>query len=312
MAFAQANTITLNYKDQTLNTVFKSIEQQTNYRIVYNSTKINSNKKVTIKINKGTIETVFKQLFQGSDISYVIKNNQVLLTDLKLENTKASTTQKEERLIKGKVISVKDNFPLAGATLLLKGKYAGAITNIDGEFTYLLKGNDIDNMALLVSFLGYNTKEVVIGNRNYFEIFLDENFSSLKEVVITSSYGTKKLKEELVGSISTLTSKDIAVDQASESIDKMIDGQIAGVLIENTSGIGGPVKINIRGQGSLTPIGNQVLGTSTQPLIIIDGVIIAEETGIDSSFLMEVVVLLKTYQIHWLKYLQKILKALPF
>jgi len=284
MAFAQANTITLNYKDQTLNTVFKSIEQQTNYRIVYNSTKINSNKKVTIKINKGTIETVFKQLFQGSDISYVIKNNQVLLTDLKLENTKASTTQKEERLIKGKVISVKDNFPLAGATLLLKGKYAGAITNIDGEFTYLLKGNDIDNMALLVSFLGYNTKEVVIGNRNYFEIFLDENFSSLKEVVITSSYGTKKLKEELVGSISTLTSKDIAVDQASESIDKMIDGQIAGVLIENTSGIGGPVKINIRGQGSLTPIGNQVLGTSTQPLIIIDGVIIAEETGIDSSF----------------------------
>jgi TonB-linked SusC/RagA family outer membrane protein len=283
-AFSQSNSINLKLKDQTLSTVFKSIEQQTSYRIVYNSIKIDANKKVSITINKGTIESVLQQLFKGTAISYAIKNNQVLLTDLKVENTKTSATQKAERLIKGKVISVSDNFPLAGATILIKGTSAGAITNIDGAFTYLLKGADIDNIVLLVSFLGYKNVEVTVGSKNYFEISLEEDFSSLKEVIITSSYGTKKLKEEVVGSISTLTSKDIAVDQASESIDKMIDGQIAGVLIENTSGIGGPVKINIRGQGSLTPIGNQVLGTSTQPLIIIDGVIIAEETGIDSSF----------------------------
>ncbi|MGC1631814.1 MAG: SusC/RagA family TonB-linked outer membrane protein, partial [Gelidibacter sp.] len=76
----------------------------------------------------------------------------------------------------------------------------------------------------------------------------------------------------------------IAIEQAAESIDKLVDGQIAGVFIENTSGVGTPVKINIRGQGSLTPLANANLGTSTQPLIIVDGVIMSEEIGIDSNF----------------------------
>jgi TonB-linked SusC/RagA family outer membrane protein len=282
--FSQVNTINLNYKEQPLSTVLKSIEQQTNYRVVYNSTKIDANKKVSTTISNGNIEAVLKQLFKDTDISYVIKNNQVLLTDVKLINTKASNIQKEERLIKGKVIGAADNFPLAGATILIKGSSAGAITNIDGEFTYLLRGNDINNMTLSVSFLGFKDADVPVGNKTNFEILLEEDFSSLNEVIITSSYGTKKLKEEVVGSISTLTSKDIAVEQASESIDKIVDGQIAGVLVENTSGVGGPVKINIRGQGSLTPLGNAVLGTSTQPLIIVDGVILSEEVGIDSNF----------------------------
>ena len=60
----------------------------------------------------------------------------------------------------------------------------------------------------------------------------------------------------------------------------MLEGQIAGVLIENTSGVGGPVKINIRGQGTLKPLGNSIVGTSTQPLIIVDGVIMSEESYI--------------------------------
>lgn len=282
--FSQVNTINLNFKEQPLTTVLKSIEQQTNYRIVYNSTKVDGSKKVSITISNGNIESVLNQLFNNTDISYVIKNNQVLLTDVKLTNTKASNILQEERLIKGKVVGATDNFPLAGATILIKGSSAGAITNIDGEFTYLLRGNDINNMTLSVSFLGFKDIDVPVGNKTNFEILLEEDFSSLNEVIITSSYGTKKLKEEVVGSISTLTSKDIAVEQASESIDKIVDGQIAGVLIENTSGIGGPVKINIRGQGSLTPLGNAALGTSTQPLIIVDGVILSEEVGIDSNF----------------------------
>ncbi|UZT98099.1 SusC/RagA family TonB-linked outer membrane protein [Chryseobacterium fluminis] len=103
---------------------------------------------------------------------------------------------------------------------------------------------------------------------------------SIEEVVITSSYGTKKLKEEVVGSMVTLTDKDISASQPFESIDKMIAGLAPGVQIVNNTELGKPVSINIRGLGSLAPL-NGRLGTSTQPLIVVDGVIMREDNPFD-------------------------------
>nr|WP_314498729.1 SusC/RagA family TonB-linked outer membrane protein [uncultured Chryseobacterium sp.] len=98
----------------------------------------------------------------------------------------------------------------------------------------------------------------------------------IDEVIITSSYGTQKLKEEVVGSIVTLTDKDIATTQPFESIDKMIAGLAPGVQIANNTELGKPVSINIRGLGSMIPISG-LSGTSTQPLIVVDGVIMRED-----------------------------------
>lgn len=106
---------------------------------------------------------------------------------------------------------------------------------------------------------------------------------SIEEVVVTSSYGTKKLKEEVVGSIVTLTEKDIAISQPYESIDKMIAGMAPGVQIVNNTELGKPVNINIRGLGSLVPLSG-ISGTSTQPLIVIDGVIMREDNPFAQTY----------------------------
>ena len=108
--------------------------------------------------------------------------------------------------------------------------------------------------------------------------------TAIKEVVITSSYGTKKLKEEVVGAIVTISAKDINTSQAYESIDKMIIGLTPGVQISAGSELGKPVAINIRGLGSLVALNGNNLGTSTQPLIIIDGIIIKEDKPFDAQF----------------------------
>lgn len=105
----------------------------------------------------------------------------------------------------------------------------------------------------------------------------------IEEVIITSSYGTKKLKEEVVGSISTITSKDINTNQSYESIDKMIAGLAPGVQIGSNSELGKPVDINIRGLGSIVSL-NNIKGTSTQPLIIIDGVIMREDATFQATY----------------------------
>ncbi|MEC5157468.1 SusC/RagA family TonB-linked outer membrane protein [Chryseobacterium sp. MP_3.2] len=107
---------------------------------------------------------------------------------------------------------------------------------------------------------------------------------AIKEVVITSSYGTKKLKEEVVGSIVSINAREINTSQAYESIDKMIIGLTPGVQISGGSELGKPVAINIRGLGSLVGLNGNNLGTSTQPLIIIDGIIIKEDKPFDAQF----------------------------
>jgi len=278
--FTQTKPITLNFDNQPLNVVIKSIEQQTTYRFIFNSVKIDSNKKVTVNIQNGSLEEALNRLFKDSDISFTISNNQIILIEVKGENIKASS-QNQERLIKGKVISTTDNFPLPGATILIKGSSMGAVTDFKGEFVYMSKGNNIENTVLAVSYLGHKTKEIVVGSKSYFEIYLEEDLATLNEVVITSSYGTKKLKQEVVGSIVSVNPKDIAIEQPAIAFDQLLEGQISGVLIETNPQLGKPVTINIRGQGSLTPLSG--VGTSTQPLIIVDGIILSEETGLDGN-----------------------------
>ncbi|SHG37744.1 TonB-linked outer membrane protein, SusC/RagA family [Flavobacterium segetis] len=272
--------ITLNFKEESLSQVIKYIEQETDYRVIYNASKINANQKITISVKKTSLQDALTRLFKDKKISFFIQKGQILLVEV----SNKGDEQEKERYLKGLVIDSKDRLPIPGATIIIKGTSTGVISDSNGRFIYLLKNSDIENAVLIVSYLGMKSLSVRVGNSTDFIFKMEQVTDELEQVIITSSYGTKKLKEEIVGSISTLNAKDIAVDQASESIDKIISGQIAGVQIENTSGIGGPVKINIRGQGSLSSLSGSNLGTSTQPLIIVDGVIISEEKGIDNQF----------------------------
>ena len=280
--FSQNKSITIHAKEQPLSLIIKSIEEQSNFRIIYNARKIDADQKASIDVDNASLETVLTQLFKGKNISFYVQNKQVLLTS-SAPVSKDNSSEETERFITGTVYSAKDKLPLPGATIRIKGTGMGAITDFNGKFAYQLKGNNINDLILEVAFLGMLPQSQKAENKKDFVFYLEESVDELNPVVITSSYGTTKLKEEIVGSISTITAKDIAVEQASESFDKMITGQIAGVLVENTSGVGGPVKINIRGQGTLSPLSGAITGSSSQPLIIVDGVVMSEEFAIDGA-----------------------------
>ncbi|MGE8344083.1 MAG: SusC/RagA family TonB-linked outer membrane protein [Flavobacterium sp.] len=280
--FSQNKLITLHVKNKPISLIIKSIEEQSDFRIIYNTKKIDTDQLADIDVNNASLETVLTQLLKDKDIAFYIQKKQVLLTP-SVPETSNSAVQETSRMISGTVYSAKDRQPLPGASIRIKGTGMGAITDFNGKFVYQLKGNSISNLVLEAGFLGMETQSQKADDKKVFVFYLQEATDELNPVVITSSYGTTKLKEEIVGSISTLQAKDIAVEQASESFDKMITGQIAGVMVENTSGVGGPVKINIRGQGTLSSLSGAITGTSSQPLIIIDGVVMSEEYAIDSS-----------------------------
>lgn len=282
-AFSQNKSITLHVKNKPISLIIKSIEAQTDFRIIYNARKIDAEQLADIDVTNASLETTLMKLFNGKNISFYIQKKQVLLTNSATSNDSGAIVEETERFISGIVYSAKDKLPLPGATIRIKGTGMGAITDFSGKFFYQLKGNNIPDLVLEVGFLGMETQSQKAGDKKQFVFYLQETTDELNPVIITSSYGTEKLKEEIVGSISTLQAKDIAIEQASESFDKMISGQIAGVLVENTTGVGGPVKINIRGQGTLSSLTGAITGTSSQPLIIVDGVVMSEEFAIDSS-----------------------------
>ncbi|MFC5682433.1 SusC/RagA family TonB-linked outer membrane protein [Flavobacterium sp. MAHUQ-51] len=282
--YSQNSSISLNFNDKPISLIIKEIEQQSHFRIIYNARKIDVAQKKSINIRNASLEAVLNEIFKNTAISFYIQKKQVLLIEKTTPTTNVVKHNETERFIRGKVIDAKTKFPLPAASIRVKGTGMGVITDFNGEFVYKLNGNNINDIELEVTYIGMQSQLIKVSNKSEFVFALEESVDSLDQIVITSSYGTKKMKEEVVGSISTLRSKDIAVDQASESIDKMVEGQIAGVLIENTSGVGNPVKINIRGQGTLQSLTNSRIGTSTQPLIIIDGVIMSEQLPIDSAF----------------------------
>ena len=147
---------------------------------------------------------------------------------------------------------------LIGATVMIKGTTTGTITDIDGQFSLAVPG---EQAILVVSYVGYATREFPVGSQRVFNITLSSKLTSLDEVVVIG-YGTVT-KRDLTGSVASVSAnqiKDIPVTNAAQAIT----GRLAGVQV--TTAEGSPdaeVRIRVRGGGSITQ--------DNSPLIIIDG-----------------------------------------
>lgn len=165
----------------------------------------------------------------------------------------------QQRLeVKGQVVDVNGE-PIIGASVKVKGTSTGTITDMDGFFT-------LDNMSgktLIVSFIGFETKEISLKGNKSIKVILKEDTKVLDEVVVVG-YGTQK-KVNLTGAVASLDSK-LLETRPITSASQSLAGKVAGVHIAQSSGIAGSdgAQITIRGLGTLN---------NTSPLILIDGVI---------------------------------------
>jgi hypothetical protein len=96
-------------------------------------------------------------------------------------------SQTKEVLISGLVLDASSKMPLEGASVLIEGTKKGAITNSKGEFFYTVKSDNPSEVVLIISYLGYETEKVKLGNKVKFNILMRDSTKSLQEIVITSS-----------------------------------------------------------------------------------------------------------------------------
>lgn len=166
--------------------------------------------------------------------------------------------QAQNKQITGRIIDTKGE-PAIGASILEKGTTNGTITDFDGNFKITVG----PKATLQISYIGYKTQDIVVGNKTKINVTMEEDTEVLDEVVVVG-YGAQK-KESVVGAISQVSSKELLKSPAA-NISQAIAGKISGVITSQTSGAPGAddMKIYIRGRASFAG--------DNQPLILVDGV----------------------------------------
>lgn len=166
------------------------------------------------------------------------------------------------------VVSTSDG-PAIGATVRVKGANDGTVTDFDGNYTI----KAAPGQTLQFSYVGYVNKEVVVGSSSKIDVYLQEDSEMLSEVVVVG-YGTMK-KSDLTGAVTQVDSKAIE-KSVPTSVDQVLQGRAAGVQIQaNTGTPGGSTTIRIRGTNSLN--------ATSQPIFVIDGVIIDSSASDDGN-----------------------------
>ena len=162
--------------------------------------------------------------------------------------------------VNGNVVD-ENNQPIPGANIIEKGTSNGSVTDFDGNFSINVAD---ENSTLVISFVGYSTKEIVVGSQSNISITLLEDAAKLDEVVVVG-YGKSVRKEDLTGAVSVVGIKDIEKSPLT-NVDQALLGRASGVQITQSSGApGAGFKIRVRGSNSITG--------SNSPLIVVDGLI---------------------------------------
>ena len=131
----------------------------------------------------------------------------------------------QSKAITGTVID-ENKMPLPGASILVKGLSIGSFTDFDGNFSLNIPET---GEVLVVSYLGYLTKELVIGNKATFNIQLEIDANSLDEIVVVG-YGTQR-KSDITGAVTSVKVDAIAVAQ-NTTIDALLQGRAAGLKMQ--------------------------------------------------------------------------------
>jgi TonB-linked SusC/RagA family outer membrane protein len=169
--------------------------------------------------------------------------------------------------VKGKIMSETGD-PLPGVNVLVKGTSKGSVTDSDGQYTL---ENVTATDILVISFIGYNTEEIVVGGRTSIDVNLTPDVQTLSEVVVVG-YGTQR-KVETTGAIASVKAEDI-IQTPVTNVAQGLQARMAGVQItQNSSAPGGNISVRVRGTNSIN-------GTS-EPLYIVDGIQISNSGGVN-------------------------------
>ncbi|TAN16711.1 MAG: SusC/RagA family TonB-linked outer membrane protein [Chitinophagaceae bacterium] len=259
-AKSYSQKVTLNLRDVQIQKVFTQIREQTGCSFLWTEETLKGLPSVSVSVHEASLTEAVKAVLQGLPLTYNVHGNVVYIERETVPPLQINPYINPPVLplheITGSVTDSATGKPLIGVTIQVKGNTIGTTTNANGEFSL----NVPENTVLVVSYLGYTSKEVVISGSNKIQIILSATTTGLNQLVVVG-YGIEK-KRDLTGSISTIKLKDIPSLPVPD-IGQAIEGRAAGVQVISSGAPGSNVTFRIRGTGTIN---------DADPLLVIDGI----------------------------------------
>jgi len=245
-AVAQDAKITLSIKNKPLIEVLNAIEAKSGYSFLVRSNDVNLKEIISIDAENKTVREVLIQLFKQSQIEFEIKGKSISIFKPQTKQKQDPAT-KQVRNING-VVTDKNGDPVIGASILVKGTKLGTITDLNGQFSVDVP----DQSVLTVSYIGYTSLNIVVGNQKNLIVKMVEVSKALDEVVVVA-FGVQT-KQTMTSSVTQVNSK-VLENRPTTNVLAGLQGQVAGVNITQSSGQPGQSpSISIRGIGSIVPM----------------------------------------------------------
>lgn len=256
-SYEQNKRLTLELNNTTMRDVFNEIEKNSEYIFFY-SDEVNIYKKVAVNVKNRTINEILNQVLKNTGYTYTVSDRQVfikpVIRETIVQEVKSPNITVQLKAIEGLIVD-KNGVPIIGANILIKGQTTGTITDFDGKFSL----NVPENVILVVSYIGYETREIPTRGNTSFHIILEEDAAAIEEVVVVG-YGVQK-KVNMTGAVSAISTKQLE-NRVNTNLLSSVQGQVPGVTI--ISRPGQTPSINFRGRGNLK---------TSEPLYVIDGAI---------------------------------------
>ncbi len=259
---AVAQTVKYSAKKVPIENVFKSVEEQTGYMFFYNQLVLQQSREVTIHAEQVPLLSFLALLFKDQPLKYSIENKAIIVSRKSIVSYASGPVEVVHQQpafipVKGQVYG-DDGTPLAGASIMIKGKPGAVVSDESGSFTIEAERGEV----LVLSYVGYDTKEVKIERAGALTVNLVQNASAINNVVVVG-YGTQS-KRAVTGAVTSI-GFDKFKDRSFSNVTQSLAGQVAGVNISQAQGAPGvsPI-IRIRGVNSIT--------AGSNPLFVIDGV----------------------------------------
>lgn len=267
--YSQTASLSVEATNQTIQSVLDHIESQSEFKFFYNTKQVNTGRRVSIHASEKSVFEVLAVLFKNTDIKYEVLDKNIILTSKK-ETTAVNSlsVNQQDKSISGVVVDPNGE-PVIGANVMVKGTTTGSITGIDGDFVI----NNVPSSAVLVvSYIGYITKEVPAGQQKSLRIVLKEDLKTLDEVVVVG-YGTMK-KSDITGAIASVDQEKIS-RQPVANVSSALQGLATGVSVTSNSGSPGSAStIRIRGVGTVN---------DAEPLFVVDGMPVTDINYLSAS-----------------------------
>lgn len=266
-----AQKVTLKMRNARIEEALSAISKQSHLRVLY-SENLNSKARISVNIKNATVEEALNAVLKSNNIEYKIIANTISVNS----NFKSTNSTLPIVLLQQAVIGTvkdKDGKGLSGATVTVKGTSVSTQTDDLGNF----KINAPSSATLVVRYVGFGTREISVNGKSTINIVLTINDLKLDEVNVVAT-GYQNLDRKLfTGAASKIDAKE-AERAGVPDISRMLEGQAAGVSVQNVSGtFGAAPKIRVRGATSLTG--------DNKPLWVIDGVILDEAVNISNEAL---------------------------